>query len=301
MLGPTLLALALLALLDPRDLLARAKALPYGWQRTTAVDVASAIRTVSSAIFLDRPREALDELFGNDRTATKPRQGLHNTRVTPFRPSAQRPLRIYLGGDSVAQALTDSFRARLSGHKELTVDAEYRYATGLSRPDYFDCPERLRAVLARAHPPQVVIVMFGANDLQPIVTPTGPAATATAPWLAEYRRRVAAVMKLLSDAGVDVYWVGQPVMRDRKLAQRIDRIDDIYAAEAALHAGVRFIDTRPLFADAAGRYSAYLPGSDGRPVLMRAPDGVHLSAAGGARLTTAVLAAIAERWPLPRL
>jgi hypothetical protein len=295
----TLVAALLLAMFDADDLLARARAMPFGWQRTAAVDVASAIQTVSSTLLVNRPRLALDRLFGHERhDSSAPTPPIHRQKVTPFRPTAAHPVRIYIGGDSVAQAFTDAFRTATAGRRDVVSTVEYRFATGLARPDYFDWPGRLREVLARNPGPHIVVVMFGANDMQPIMTPTGPAAVASPKWLAEYRTRVAATMQLLVDAGIDAYWIGQPPMRSATLDRRIDLVDDIYAAEAARHDGVTFLDTRPLFADAHGGYTATLPDSDGTSVVVRAADGVHLSAAGGTRLTEALLRTIRERWPL---
>jgi hypothetical protein len=60
---------------------------------------------------------------------------------------------------------------------------------------------------------------------------------------------------------------------------------------------VRFVATRELFSDGGG-YAAYLPGSDGQPVLVRREDGIHLTAAGGRRLAGAVLAVMSGDWDL---
>lgn len=294
----TLLAALLLALFNTDDLLARAKALPFGWQRTVSVDVASRLHTVSAALLLNRPRLALDRLFGHERTTGHSHGPIQHAKVTPFRPTAAHPVRVYLGGDSVAQAFTAAFLTTVEGHPEIAATVEYRYATGLTRPDYFDWPGRLREVLSRANRPQIVVVLFGANDMQPIMTRHGPVRVGTAEWLTEYRSRVAATMQLLVDAGIDAYWIGQPPMRSATFDRRIDQVDDIYSSEAARHPGVTFLDARPLFSSADGSYTASLPGTDGTPVLMRAPDGVHLTEAGGKRLTAALLTLIEKRWPL---
>ena len=73
----------------------------------------------------------------------------------------------------------------------------------------------------------------------------------------------------------------------------------IYREEASRHPGVRFVDTRELFSDRNGSYSAYLPGSDGQPVLVRRDDGIHLTEAGADRLVPTVMAAIRADVRLP--
>ena len=309
----TVAGLLLAALLNPDDLLRRAQTQPFGWQRTVTVRVAEANQSVSSALWLDRPRRALDRLFGHEHRQGPALSGLEPTMpngsggstgpptqpAKPQRPTVANPLRVYLGGDSVAQAFGDAFNRAAKATKVISATIEYRFSTGLTRPDYFDWTGRLREELAKQPPPQAIIVMFGVNDVQPIMTPTGPARTGTTKWLTEYRRRVAATMSMLSASGVPVYWVGQPLMRTAYLSERIGELDHIYATEAGRHPGITFVDSRPVLADSRGHYAAYLPGGDGRPKLMRSPDGVHLTEAGGDRLTAAVLKVMRQRWPLP--
>jgi uncharacterized protein len=315
--------LLLAALLNPDDLLKRAKAQPFGWQRDVTVRLAEINRDVSRMLWLDRPRRGLDRMLGNEDTApaaagpapepvptiapttAPPPTSAPSVAATPStspssrRPTAADPLRVYIGGDSVAQAVSESFKRLATTKSAVSATIDFRFSTGLSRPDYFDWPARLRSVIRRTPAPEAIVVMFGANDVQPIMTPSGPANTGSAAWLAEYRRRVASTMQMLSASGIPVFWLGQPLMRTTFFAQRIGELDDIYAAEAARHAGITFVDTRPALADAHGRYAAYLPDSRGRPVLVRAPDGVHLTDAGGARVARVLLAALRRHWPLP--
>lgn len=198
-------------------------------------------------------------------------------------------------GEDVGEGL----QVLVGGVSVIQVTNDARVSTGLTRPDYFNWPGRLHQVLDVAHPPRVVVVMFGANDVQPILTATGPAQVGTAAWFAEYRRRVAETMSILLASGADVYWVGQPLMQDPEFSMRIGQLDAIYAAEARLHPGVTFVDTRPLLANAQGQYSAYLPNSSGQEVQVRTSDGVHLTLAGAERVAALVIAAIRHRWIVP--
>ena len=116
----------------------------------------------------------------------------------------------------------------------------------------------------------------------------------TAAWDAEYAARVAAVMRQVTAAGVRVYWVGQPVARSSSYSHRMAALDAIYRAQAARHAGVTYVDSWPLFTDSHGGYAAYLPTSSGL-TLMRLPDGIHLTRAGGDRLARAVMALVVRK------
>lgn len=179
----------------------------------------------------------------------------------------------------------------------VAADHELRYSSGLTRPDYFDWPATLRALVGRQDP-EAIVIMVGANDAQGIQTPSGPEPFGTEAWVAEYRARVAALMDELDDGERTVYWVGQPVMRSGSFDERMRLLTEVYRTEAARHPGVRFIDTYAHFAGADGAYSAYLPDASGRPVLVRRDDGIHLTGAGAERLAAVLMAAIDEDWEL---
>ena len=312
----TLVALLLTALLNADQLVTVAKRLPFGQERSVAVALANADHAVSHALWLDRPRSALDRLFGHAPATSPalptppapvptPTAPAPNSTPTPgnspaqARPTSAHPLRVLFGGDSVADQVAEAFTQLGAATHVVRVDDQARISTGLTRPDYFNWPAQLTRVLAGKRPPQVVILMFGANDIQPIMTRNGPASVGTAKWLAEYRNRVAATMAMLAGSDADVYWVGQPLMRSQTFAARIGQIDDIYASEAAKYDGITFVDTRPVLADAHGRYADYLAGSGGKRELVRASDGVHLTMTGARRIAHAVLAAVGKHWQLP--
>lgn len=293
----TAVVLLLVALLDPTDLTRWAKGLPEGWQRSTAVAATGWVPRVSHDLLLDRPRQALDELIhgsGPTRAASPSRPVRLRT------PTPDQPLRVYIGGDSVVEAVGASFSRMASATGVIDTTVEVRYATGLSRPDYFDWPARLRQRLAGSPRPEVVIVMVGANDLQAIRTPRGYAAVGTTAWLAEYRRRAAAAMRELAHSGADVYWVGQPIMRDRLLSRRMHELDEIFASEAEATKGITYVSTWSLLADRSGRYATYLPDASGTEIRVRTPDGVHLTPAGGDRVARVLLRLIARRWHVAR-
>lgn len=320
-------ALVLAALLNAEALHHTATSQPFGWRHDVATAVADPLLDVSRALRLTEPRHWLEDLF--DRPSTRPEAApepspttttpptststsvpgsstsVPSTTVTTApaaahrAPTAADPLRLVVAGDS----MTESAGPALVGALESTgvVDAvhDLRYSSGLTRPDFFDWPANL-ARLVDEHDAEAVVFWVGANDAQGIQTPTGPAAFGTDAWVAEYRGRVAALMCALSDRGLTVYWIGEPIMRDSGYDGRMSLITGIYRDEATRHDGVRFVDTRALFSDESGGYSAYLPGADGRPVLVRRDDGIHLTPAGADRLAPTVLAAVEHDWDLGR-
>ncbi|TMD96865.1 MAG: DUF459 domain-containing protein [Chloroflexi bacterium] len=321
------IALGLAALMDARSLERSAQTSPFGLRRSVELTVLRPLVTVSDHLALDRPRMALDALLhrSDDGGPAPPepaslpppqqvrvassglRLRLPATGEASPPPAAPRvrtaadPLRLWVGGDSVAGFLCYEMEAIAEHDPALAVRTHFQISTGLSRPDYYDWPAHLAQDTATGNP-EVVVLLVGANDDQPLETPGGGVADfATPEWVTEYGRRAGALMDQVRREGRTVVWVGLPVMRAHDFGARMDVIDNAARRQAARRPGVLFLDSRPLFSDAGGAYAAYLPDDSGALTLMRAPDGVHLSPQGGTRLAEAVLRLIRDHSADPAL
>jgi len=321
-----LAALILAALFDADALLEDARGKPYGTERDVSLAIWRPVHWVSEALALDEPREWVVQelrprLYGESAFVRAPgpppepagpaagaeadRTPAPSAEPTPAarpprlrRPTAEEPLRLWVGGDSMAQVFGESLVRLASETRLIDPTLDYRISSGLTRPDYFDWPSYLRSVLEQERPEGLVLV-FGANDAQGIVTPEGEIFQPFEDgWVEEYRRRVREVMDLVEGPERLVVWVGQPIAASEEYSRRMARLNAIYAEEAAGRPGVVFVDSWSLFVDDGGRYSAYLPDEDGDIVLMRQEDGIHLTRAGGDRLAKAVLEVIAQYVPL---
>ena len=314
-------ALMLAVLLDAEGLADTASSQPFGWRRDLATTVMDPVLDVSRALHLTAPRHLLEDAFDrpHPHLAAPPSPSPSTTRppvtsstsspsstststpptTAPARrtPTADAPLRLLIAGDSMSESTGPAVLDAADATGVVSAVHELRYSSGLTRPDYFDWPARLTELIANQDP-EVIVVMLGANDAQGIQTPSGPASFGSDAWVQEYRSRVAATMTLLEQSGRTVYWLGEPVMRSGGYDDRMHRISEIYRVEAAEHPHVRYLDTRALFADPDGSYTAYVPGADGQPVLVRRDDGIHLTAAGAERMTGLIMAAIAADWNL---
>jgi hypothetical protein len=326
-----LAALGVAALLDAEALHQTATSQPFGWRYDVATAVTEPLVEVSRALHLTEPRHWLEDLF--DRPSTRPLSAAPaptttlppattstaaqptttepgtpttistttTTTVPVFAlrtPTADDPLRVLVAGDSMTESAGPALVDALAATGVVRSTRELRYSSGLTRPDYFDWPARLRQLAAEERA-EAIVLWVGANDAQGIQTSNGPAGFGTDAWVAEYRARVAALMDELTRDGRIVYWLGEPVMRSSEFDDRMRLITRIYREEASRYPGVRFIDTRALFAGPDGSYSAYLPDADGQPVLVRRDDGIHLTAAGADRLAPAVMDALRSDVPLP--
>lgn len=301
---------------------------PFGWKRTAAVIGATPFRGLAGFVGLDRPHvvlaEAAADLAGGTRSVgeqpvavadapvpvaapevepvTDPNEPATTQRPTEEassrgEPTRKDPLRVWVGGDSLTSEFAAALSDRLARTQRSKTQIEFRFSTGLSRPDFFDWPARLSAV-ARQQDPDAFVIMFGANDGQNIAVDGNVLEFGSSAWKAEYGDRVGAVMDQLAVDGRRVYWVGQPIMRSPEFDAKMRLLNAIYRDQAQTREDVEYIDTRALFSD-DGAFSAYLPDANGQPALMRQQDGVHFTRAGGERLSRVVFDALSEHWALP--
>jgi hypothetical protein len=309
-------ALAGATLLNAQPMLATARAMPFGWRRDVATAVMGRVADLSRALRLDVPRRELDRALGREpeppvptapiptpspsaspaATANPSPTPSPTTSPVPRVPTRDAPLRIQVVGDSMAQAPGQSLISLAAGLRVAKASLDFRFSSGLTRPDFFDWPGHLASLSAAPDPPEAFVVFFGANDAQGMETSHGTNQFGTAAWDAEYASRVDGVMRMLASSA-RVYWVGQPIARSARYSERMARLNGIYRAEAAHHPGVTYLDSWSLFVTADGGYSAYLPTSSGLQ-LMRLADGIHLTRAGGDRLAHLILSALRHDWRL---
>lgn len=323
-----LVAFAVAGVLGAERLERRVEAKAEGWQRSASVTLVRGVRSLAGAVGLDRPGEWIDQAVGDAREpagapagTSAPAAGLPETRSTrgrpvlpgtrtarpeagpattvpapaPLRPpTAEEPLRTWIGGDSLAQTFGESLLRLGQERGQLAGVTEARVSSGLVRPGYFDWPAHLgNEVLPAGY--EVLVFMLGANDTHPLGV-DGRIVEVEAPaWEAEYRRRVAVAMDLVGDADRALVWVGAPPLRDGDKTAKLAVINGAVAAEAASRPWVRFVDTAGVLVGPGGGYTAYLE-VDGRPVRVREGDGIHLTRAGADLAAGVVLEAVADLW-----
>jgi len=184
---------------------------------------------------------------------------------------------IYFAGDSTAAGPEWAWDNYKITTPELRTLAEYQVGTGLVRPDFFDWPHHLLAVVA-ARRPRLVIYMGSANDGQELLVDGTYQAVGSRLWRAAFAARVGAVMATLVREGSRVLWIGEPAMQDPQLSAAMQVIDEIYAEQAAARPGVTFLNPGAVLNGPDGTYTGTLV-IKGRPTAVRL-DGVHLNMAG---------------------
>ena len=213
-------------------------------------------------------------------------------------PTEAGRLRVLIVGDSIGADLAMGLARLLDGKGGYVTKMDARQATGLARPDYFDW-ERQVAVDLQRFQPDLVVAMFGANDDQGFLVGGEGEAFGTADWQRVYGQRVARIMAEVTASARPLLWVGMPPMKSDGLTAAMRTVNAIFRGQALAHPGVLYVDPWVALAGPRGHYAAYLPNASGQEELVRAADGVHLTAAGGARLATSVFTAMRTLWAPP--
>jgi hypothetical protein len=302
--GAVLLAMLLgffvAGLLDAANIKKDVEARPYGALRTLQLALLTPMTALSGAVRADdlgaRVATALgrgEEPHHTLAEVKKPKKSLWPRAVT-----ADKPLRLYIAGDSMDQVFGSSLVNLSEATGLVKAKNDYRVSSGLTRPDFFDWPQRLVDQIVD-YRPDAVAVLFGANDGQDVYHDGKVLKVGTKAWQEVYAERVGEAMDILTKGGRRVYWVGNPIMKDFGYRERIAMMNHVYEAEAARHPGVTFVSTWRLMSDEKGSYAEYLKDANGDSILMRAPDGIHLSRAGGDRMAGLVLDVIENDWKMP--
>jgi hypothetical protein len=292
-----LLGFFLAGLLDARNIRKDVESRPYGALRTFQLAMLTPMTALSGALHADRLGAAVASALGRGEASHHTLAEVRRSAkpLWPRTITSQKPLRLYVAGDSMDQVIGSSLVNLAEATKLVKARNDYHVSSGLSRPDFYDWPQRLVDQIVDFRP-DAAAVLFGANDGQDVKYQGKVLKVGTKAWQEIYAKRVAAAMGILTRGGRRVYWVGNPIMRDPGYRERIAMMNHIYAAEAKKHAGVTFVSTWETLANGKGAYADYLKDANGDPVLMRLSDGIHLTRAGGDRVAQRVLDAIMTDW-----
>jgi hypothetical protein len=237
---------------------------------------------------------------------------------SPLTPAA--PLRLWIGGDSLAGSLGPSLGNMTAETGVVAPVFDSRVSSGLSNPKFFDWPKHATTEMARLNP-EVVAFIIGTNDynLPPVTTTTSTrpgagtgfgatvstttttATTAPPAWRTAYAIEVEQMLQILiGPPGLDgrgrtVYWIGAPILKDPKMDAGAQQINGVAREIVARHPEATYVDAHQLFAGPDGKYTTSITGLNGKPVRVRAGDGVHLTPDGGDRLAGAVLSLLDAR------
>jgi hypothetical protein len=197
-------------------------------------------------------------------------------------------------GDSLGEDLGFGLSDVLRGVDGVELVQAAKGNSGLVQPQYYDWPKHLSQLLTQ-YQPDVVVVFIGANDVQDFYVDGILQQFGTAGWEQAYAQRVATMMDEATDAGAKMLWVGMPIMKSATFSSSMEKLNTIYEAQAGSHPSVTYFSSWDLFTDGAGRYAGTRV-VDGETIVLRTPDGIHVTFGNGGRgadvLATAVVDAI---------
>jgi hypothetical protein len=222
-------------------------------------------------------RRAVEPLPGEPAAAT-PEAGL------PQEPASPPSIFVHVIGDSLAELLAAGLKERLQEtNRAAAVVKRARSSSGMVRDDYHDWGKAVTELLAGAEKVDLLVIMMGSNDRQPLRDETGSHEFRSERWRELYEKRVDALLEKAREKKVPVQWVGNPVMQGARFSADMIYLNDILRARVA-RAGQVYTDIWEAFADAEGGYSAIGPDMSGQQARLRTVDGVHFTRSGIAKL-----------------
>ena len=209
--------------------------------------------------------------------------------------AAAGPARIAFVGDSMADGIWGAV-FRLTGRQHCSPDAisllrDARNGTGLARPDHFDWAAELDRLTAD-EAPALIVASIGLNDRQDVIMPDRTKfRLGTEGWLTQYRQNVADFYA--HAGGTPLLMIGLPNLREARAETHALLVNGIFADIAGEAKNVTYVEPRRMTND-DGSFASYGPDLNGATVQIRAPDGLHFTAAGYDVLGKYLEAALSE-------
>jgi hypothetical protein len=255
--------------------------------RFTMVALAVAAAALALIFVFGRPNAIEARTTLPEAVAETPPAPTRLAGVTPNLSEAAmsgRPVNIGVFGDSFGDGIWWALDQQLRSEAGLRVHRLSRASTGFTSYTQLNVLEDMRARLDR-QPLDIAIVSFGANDAQSFAYDGRPIRFMSDEWKQIIGGRVDAVVGLLRQRGIQVYWIGLPRMRSPTYEEKARQLSN-FLAQRMHGLGVPFIDTVASTSDTQGRYVAHLPSPrTGQPMMARSGDGIHMTMNGYSILT----------------
>jgi len=173
-------------------------------------------------------------------------------------------------------------------------------SSGLARPDFFDWALTARG-LAEMVSPDLVLVMFGANDTQRLKHPERGTIhwREEAAWRVAYTERWQTLATALQGPDRTVVVLGPTNRRSARHVAALQRVRDVQREVAASLAGVVWLDLFPHTTDGSGEHLHKGFDVFGKRVRLRMSDGRHLTRRGGIEVARRLLVSFDQMGILP--
>lgn len=193
-------------------------------------------------------------------------------------------------GDSLGNDLGWGLARQLGHDHAVRLVQADKSSSGLLTPWFYNWPQKEKVLLAQ-YKPQLVVITFGANDVQNLKVNGHVVAFGSAPWVRAYTSIVTKIASAATKSGAYVLWVGMPIMQANGYRQGMVVLNSVFANVATNVPGMTFLSTWDLFANSRGEFEDAARVNN-IPSLLREADGIHFSYVGENVLSTYVTRAI---------
>ena len=191
---------------------------------------------------------------------------------------AGKRINIAVVGDSIARGYCRGLKRQMATLPDVNILCWTKPSSGLTRLDFFDWNRKLQNLLKSSHI-HYAIVSVGANDAQQITRDNRILKFSDPNWDEVYEARVSQMVLLFKEKGVEVYWLGMPIVRSPRYAVKMSRLNSIYT-RATTNTGANYISIWKFTQSESGEYTRIIKGLSGRNQIARAQDGIHFSRVG---------------------
>lgn len=190
-----------------------------------------------------------------------------------------RTIRIGVFGDSFGDGVWAGLYNILRGDSHYEVRQFSERSTGFTRYRSLNLLDDARSKLD-ANPIDIAVISYGANDTQGIYLDGHGYTYMSEGWQRIVTERVTAIVNLLRQRGIQVYWVGLPKMREAQFDTDIRAMNAFYVSRMQA-LGVPYIETATLSTGRDGQFSAYLVDPRTHEQFnARTNDGIHMTIPG---------------------
>ncbi len=203
-------------------------------------------------------------------------------------PTAEDPLRVYFGGDSMAGYPGLQMEEAFPEDMPVEIRSEAVISSGLITPWFYDWPQSLADVLVDFDA-DVVVLSMGGNDNQGF---EGIAFNSPG-WTYEYRKRLIELADVAAADDRIVIWVGMPPMRDPELNAAMPILNEVSSAALGDRRSSDYVDAWSIMATPDGQFTELVE-ANGIAVDARAGDGVHYTFDGASLVADEVVAIVMD-------
>ena len=233
--------------------------------------------------------------------ATAPQLGALSKVGPPRALSHADPLRLWIGGDSLAGSFGPALgqTAGATGVVDATID--YKVSSGLEDQGIRDWYAHAQEKMA-SEDPDAVVFIIGTNDASIANTYDGNN-DGVPDWEAGYREKIDRMMTTFVGGARKrtVFWLGPPTLGADNLDRGAKLLGPVMREEAKKFApNVVYVDTYRLFEGENGGYSRYLTDAKGKSVQVRISDGVHFTVDGAQYLGDILFKLLDKRWDITK-